>query len=213
MTHPQPSIVFSLCLIASGLCLAGFWILTYPFDGFAGADVVTHHLFVPGQVLHLVGALMAVFGYFAIYQATQKQAGPLAIVAVIIGVTGTSLFAADAVIALFVFPVLAKTSPDLIEPTGAMFSGAVLTFYTATYVTHMVGILLLAASLAWARAAPVTVIIAFGLGGILMNLPPMPGLHVVAIMGGSLFGLNAMAIGGSILRQRAQIKDHPEQSP
>jgi len=47
--------------------------MVIPFESFAGPVVPNHPLFVPGQVFHILGALLAVFGYFGLY-LKQKDA-------------------------------------------------------------------------------------------------------------------------------------------
>ncbi|MEE9328686.1 MAG: hypothetical protein V3V30_01005 [Parvularculaceae bacterium] len=193
--------MFPTSLIASGLLIAAFWLLTYPFEGFAGAEVSTHALFIPGQYLHLIGAIMGVVGYFGLYLTLRDSAGGLAFPAAFIAIVGMTLFAADAVIALVIFPTLAAHAPSLLDAAGPMFTGRVLMFYIICYATHMTGIVLLSALMLLYNRVTITGICAFLLGGIAMNLPPIPGMHWIAILGGVLFGFGLLMIGLALLKR------------
>lgn len=191
--------LFPICLIACGVSVGAFWGLTLPFDGFAGVDVVNHPWFKPGQWLHLAGAIFGALGYVAIYLDMQRSGRWLLPPALLIAITGMVLFAGDAFLALVVFPVLGAQQPEMIAPDGAMFTGRVLAFYIATYAIHMTGILLLSWVMWRAKNFSQWAIGFFALGGVLMHLPPIPGGHMIAVIGGVLYGLGAVLLGWAIL--------------
>ena len=192
--------LFAACLVLSGFCLAAFWMTTIPFDGFSGSDTAKQELFEIAQLLHLIGGIFGVLGYVAVYLAVRDSGVILAFLALLISVTGMTLFVGDAVIALIIFPVLADNSPNMLAIDGAMFTGRVLNYYITTYATHMVGTLLLSIAILKSRKLPYMPIIVFGIGGVLMNLPPIPNWHIIPVVGGGMFGLASAWIGSLIFR-------------
>ena len=86
-------------LIGAGIATAIFWLMVIPFESFAGPEVPLHPLFVPGQVFHILGAILAVFGYFGLYLKQKEPAGTLGAIGFVIAVIGMMFFLADAMIA------------------------------------------------------------------------------------------------------------------
>ena len=156
-------------------------------------------MFELSQWLHLIGAVLGALGYVAIYNIVRRVGAVLASIAILTGVCGMILFAADAVLALVLFPVLADVAPNMLAPNGAMFTGRVLSFYISTYVIHMSGILLLCLTMIKTRQVSFLAIGVFGLGGVVMNFPPIPGLHILAVAGGITFGLGAAWVGWQLI--------------
>jgi hypothetical protein len=192
-------------LIAGGLTNALFWLSAVPFDTFAGAEVVGHPWFVPGQVLHAASAMLTVFGYTGLFLAIKP--GRLVTSGYVIAVLGTLFYLADAAIALIVFPLIAANAPNLLEATGPLFAGPVLGYFILFAATNMIGIVLLGAAAWRSHALPIPAAALFIAGGILFNLPPMPMLHLVLVGGGVLWGVGAIWLGAA-LRQGHTANPH-----
>jgi hypothetical protein len=182
-------------MIGAGIFVALFWILAIPFESFAGVDVPQHPLFVPGQVFHILGAILAVFGYFGIYLFQRKESGKLGSYGFAIAVIGMMFFLADAMIGIVVFPELAQHAPALTEATGPLFTGRALGFYILFAATNMIGIVILAISMLRAKRFPPRATYLFLVGGILFNLPPIPAIHFVLVAGGVIWGIGAVLLG------------------
>lgn len=190
-----------IALIGAGIATALFWLLALPFESFAGPEVPLHPLFVPGQVFHILGAILAVFGYFGLYLKQKDSAGLLGGLGFVVASMGMMFFLADAMIGIIVFPVLAEHASELTDATGPMFTGRVLGFYIMFAATNMVGIILLGLATLRANVLPRMAAILFLIGGILFNLPPMPALHIVLVSGGVLWGIGAAWLGKSLLSE------------
>jgi hypothetical protein len=182
-------------MIGAGIFVALFWILAIPFEAFAGVDVPQHPLFVPGQVFHILGAILAVFGYFGIYLFQRKESGKLGSYGFAIAVIGMMFFLADAMIGIVVFPELAQHAPALTEATGPLFTGRALGFYILFAATNMIGIVVLAISMLRAKRLPSRATYLFLVGGVLFNLPPIPAIHLVLVAGGVIWGIGAVLLG------------------
>ena len=189
-----------IALIGAGIATALFWLLALPFESFAGPEVPSHPLFVPGQVFHILGAILAVFGYFGLYMRQKDSAGLLGGLGFVVASVGMMFFLADAMIGIIMFPTIAQNAPELTEATGPLFTGRVLGFYIMFAVTNMVGIILLGLATLRANVFPRAVSIMFLVGGILFNLPPMPSLHLLLVGGGVLWGIGAARLGSFLIR-------------
>ena len=187
-----------IALIGAGIATALFWLLALPFESFAGPEVPLHPLFVPGQVFHILGAILAVFGYLGIYLKQKETTGTLGTVGFVVASIGMMFFLADAMIGIVVFPVLAEYASELTDATGPMFTGRVLGFYIMFAATNMIGIILLALATIRANVLPKLPALLFLLGGIMFNLPPLPSLHLVLVFGGVLWGIGAVWLGKSL---------------
>jgi hypothetical protein len=200
MTDTQLQRFSGAALIAGGLASALFWVLAAKLGTFAGDAVVRDPLWVPSQLLHVFGALLVLVGLPALFAVHRHHAGALGLVGGVLAFVGTALFAADGIIALSVFPTLAKAGPEILSPTGAMNSGPMLATFIAISAINLIGWVLFAAGLLRARALPRLTVSLLMLGGILFNLPPGPVSIVVLAAGGVLWGF-ALAHLGSILRR------------
>ena len=187
-----------LDLLGAGIAVAIFWLLVIPFETFAGTEIPLDPLFVPGQLFHIMGALLAVFGYIGLYLRQREATGWFGLIACVVAVIGALFFFADGMIALITFPVLATHAPALTEASGPMFTGRVLGFYIMFSVTNMIGIVLLGIATLRARIMPRNPTILFIVGGVLFNLPPNPALHPILIAGGVLWGAGAAWLGYSL---------------
>lgn len=185
-------------LIGAGIAMAIFWLMVIPFETFAGPETPLHRLFVPGQIFHILGALLAVFGYFGLYLKQRETAGFLGALGFVVAVIGMMFFLGDGLIAIVVFPPLAKHAPEITNAVGPLFTGWALGFYIMFAATNMIGIALLAIASLRANIMPKTAVFLFLAGGIMFNLPPSPGLHLVLISGGVLWGIGAAWLGMAI---------------
>lgn len=191
-----------MALIGAGIAIAAFWLLALPFESFAGSEVPLHPLFVPGQIFHILGAFLAVFGYFGLYLKQKASAGILGGLGFVVASIGMMFFLADAMIGIIMFPTIAQNAPELTNATGPLFTGRVLGFYIMFAATNMVGIILLGLATLRAGVFPRLASILFLLGGILFNLPPMPSLHLVLVFGGVFWGIGAIWLGTSLFSDR-----------
>lgn len=185
-------------LIGAGVAMAIFWLMVIPFESFAGPETALHRLFVPGQVFHILAAMLAVFGYFGLYLKQREAAGFIGAVGFVVAVIGMMFFLADGLIAIVVFPPLAKHVPEITDAAGPLFTGWALGFYIMFAATNMIGIVLLAAASLRANIMPKTAALLFLAGGILFNLPPSPGLHLVLIAGGVIWGVGTVWLGKAL---------------
>jgi len=62
-------------LIGGAVCMAGFWLLAALLGSFAGAAVTHDPLWVPAQALHILAALLTLFGIFGLYAGQQEKMG------------------------------------------------------------------------------------------------------------------------------------------
>ena len=194
----------SLAFIAAGLCTGAFWLSTLPFESFAGSEVTQHSLFIPGQVLHLVAAILTALGLCSIYLTTQLK-NHIALLAFLLCLTGALAFLVDAAIALVTFPAIAVAAPELLEPNGAMFGGWVLGFYVGFSVLQMFGYISFGVVCWLSGKLPKDGCALLVIGGVIANLPPTPGMHWLLIIGGLLWSTGAVRLGMSALHQARQI--------
>ena len=175
-------------LIGAAVCSAGFWILALVIGSFVGYAVVEHPLWIPSQVLHVVGALLVIPALPGLMLFARSPYGRLAPWAGTIAMIGSALFAADGVIALSVFPTLADNARMLLEPGQAMGSGIMLATYVVVGAVNMIGWLMVGAAL-WHGRAPNWATALLIAGAVLFNLPPGPVPLVVLALGGILWSV------------------------
>jgi hypothetical protein len=72
---------------------------------FAGAAVTRNPLWLPGLSLHILAALLTIFGILGLYAVQREQTGVLGLVGFVLAIIGTTLFFADGLIALTIFLV------------------------------------------------------------------------------------------------------------
>ena len=101
-------------LVAAGITIALFWLLTLPFESFAGAEVSLHPLFTPGQLFHVLGALLTLFGYVGLYLWQRKEVGTLGFVGFVLAFIGAAFFLSDGMIGLVTVPAVAASAPALV---------------------------------------------------------------------------------------------------
>jgi hypothetical protein len=184
--------------MASGCASILFWIMAGWTGTFTGAAVVQGAAWIPAQTLHVIAALLAVFGFMSVYAAERHRAGLSGVIAFGLATTGNVLFLVDGVIALVIFPALAHSIPAALEASGVMNQGAMLTLFIAIAAINMIGqvafgIVTWRAGLFPRPAAALLVI-----GGLLFNLPPGPVPMIVLAAGGVLWGIAALWLGWSV---------------
>lgn len=187
-------------LMGGALCMAGFWILAGVLGSFAGAAVTHSPLWLPSQTLHVLAALLTLFGLFGLVTVQREKLGALGLVGFALAVIGTVLFFADGLIALVVFPALADSAPTLLDVTGAMNTGGVLIAFIVIAATAMIGYVVFGVALWRAGVSPRGATLLFLLGGILFNLPPGPVPMVVLTVGGVVWAAGTLWLAVDLLK-------------
>jgi hypothetical protein len=136
----------------------------------------------------------------SLYITTQLK-GNLALATFLLGFFGALAFLADAAIALVTFPPIAVAAPELLELNGLLFSGWVLGFFVGFAVLQMFGYVAFGVTCWVSGVLPKGGCVLMILGGVLANLPPMPGMHWLMIAGGLLWSAGIVRLGLSALRQ------------
>lgn len=184
--------------IFAGGCTAAFWLTTIPFESFAGSEVSIHPIFIPGQILHLLAAAFTALGVIGIFLAIRLE-GNVANSAFLLCFLGALAFFADGAIALVTFPPIAHKAPELISSNGLMFTGWVLGFFVGFSVLQMFGYLAFGVICWISEKMPRDGCVLLMLGGVVTNLPPMPGLHWLLILGGLVWSAGFIRLGLSAL--------------
>lgn len=192
-------------LVVAGVVITLFWLTTLPFDSFAGAHVSQHPLFIPGQALHALGAVLSALGVIGIYLLISESSGRLGYIGMVLSFVGALAFLSDAMIALITFPVMAEHAPELIDSSGPMFTGVVLSFFIAFSVIQMFGYSILGLAAFHSGLLPKVACAFFIIGGIINNLPPIPGLHMVLVLGGILWSAGAIGIGLNLDKKAVEL--------
>ena len=193
-TQANLAILCSKAAILAGVVTAIFWLTTVPFDTFAGREVATHPLFVPGQILHLLGAALTALGVVGIF-LTSGRHGTVANSAFLLCFFGALAFLADAAIALVAFPPIANGAPELISSDGLLFTGWAFGFFVGFAVVQMFGYVAFGL-VCWAsNLFPKAGCVLLMLGAVLANLPPMPGMHLLMVLGGLIWSAGIIILG------------------
>src|SRR5205823_9823050 len=108
-------------LFLGGVCLASFVLVLYPVGGFFGAAHALHPAWVPAHSLHLVGALLTLFGLLGLYACHASRLGRVGAIGFVLALAGTAQFVGTGMLTTFVWPVLAASAPETLEPRGALF--------------------------------------------------------------------------------------------
>ena len=178
-------------LVGSAIATALFWALAAVIGSFAGAAAVRHALWTPSQILHVIGALLVIPAIPELTFFARRPGSPLAIWGSALAMIGSALFAADGVIALCVYPVIAANARDLIEPYGAMNRGMMLATWIAISAVCMIGWIVFGAAL-WKGRAPAWAVALLVAGAVLFNLPPAAVPVFVLAIGGVLWSVAIM---------------------
>jgi hypothetical protein len=187
-------------LMAGAVCMAGFWILAAVLGSFAGAAVTRDPLWLPSQSLHILAALLTIFGILGLYAVQREPTGVLGLVGFVVAIIGTTLFFADGLIALAIFPALADAAPDVLAVTGAMNSGSVLVAFIVIAATAMIGYIVFAVATLRAGILPRAAALLFLVGGILFNLPPGPLPMIVLAIGGVIWAVGSVWLALKLLK-------------
>lgn len=192
----------AFALIVSGAASAAFWAMAAYAGTFAGAAVVDTPSWTIEQSLHVLGALLAIFGLMAVFAAQREEAGLLGVIGFVLATIGNVLFLAHGIIALVIFPALARHDPTLLELTGAMNQGAVVAFFIAAAAINMLGQVVFGISIWRAQLFPREAAGMLIVGGILFNLPPGPAPMIALAVGGVFWGVAAIWLGLLIVKWR-----------
>ncbi len=187
-----------LALIAGGIASIVFWLLVLPLGTFIGAEVVRHPLWIPSQVMHVVGTMLALLGLLGLYAMQYEQIGKLGAIGFIISCIGTVFFVTDGLLAVMVFPVLAAHAPAVLEIDGAMNLPPVLFIFILFYATCMIGYLMFGAAILRNPVWPRPALVLFLIGAVLFNLPPGPVPVFVLSLGGVLWGSSLIWLGSIV---------------
>ena len=155
---------------------------------------------LPGQALHILAALLTLFGIFGLHAIQREQMGVLGLVGFVLTTIGTTLFFADGLIALTIFPALAVAAPNLLSVTGAMNSGAVLVAFIIIAATAMIGYVVFAVAILRAGILPRAAALLFLLGGVLFNLPPGPVAMIVLTIGWIIWAVGSVWLALKLLK-------------
>lgn len=188
----------AVALIGSGCASILFWIIAASAGTFAGAAVVQGSSWIPAQSLHVIAALLALFGFMGVYAAERHRTGSSGLVAFVLATMGNVAFLVDGVVALVIFPSLARSAPTTLDASGAMNQGATLALFIVIAAINLIGQVAFGV-VTWragvfARSAAALLVI----GGILFNLPPGPVPLVVLAVGGVLWGVGVLWLGWSL---------------
>lgn len=118
----------------------------------------------------------------------------------VLATIGTTLFFADGLIALAIFPALADAAPELLAVTGAMNSGAVLIAFIIMAATAMIGYIVFAVAILRAGILPRAAALLFLLGAILFNLPPGPIPMIALTIGGIVWAVGSVWLALGLLK-------------
>jgi hypothetical protein len=187
--------------------MAGFWLLAALLGSFAGAAVTYDPLWLPAQALHVLAALLTLFGISGLYTVQREKMGVLGLVGFVLATTGTTLFFADGVIALAIYPALADAAPDLLSASGAMNSGAVLVTFIVMAAIAMIGYILFAVAILRAGVLPRAAALLFLLGAILFNLPPGPVPMILLTIGGIVWAVGSVLLAVKLLKDYSQYSE------
>ena len=191
----------AVALMASGCASMLFWIMAASAGTFAGAAAVQQAAWIPGQTLHVIAALLAVFGFMSVYAAERHRAGVSGLIAFVLVTTGNVLFFVDGVIALVIFPSLARSIPAALETSGAMNQGMTLVLFVTIAAINMIGQVAFGVITWRAGVFPRPAAALLVIGGTLFNLPPGPVPMIVLAVGGVLWGVAASWLGWSLARE------------
>jgi hypothetical protein len=182
-------------LIGAGICTGLFWALAGMLGSFAGAEVVRSGLWAPAQGLHVLGAVLALFGLTGLYAVYGAKTGKFGLLGFTLSVIGTMCFFADGIIALVLFPALGAADARLLAADGALNAPPVFLAFVTFAVFFMLGYLLFGAVIIRADSQmmkPVSLLMA---GSVLANLPPGPVPHSVIAAGGILWSAGMIWLG------------------
>ena len=182
-------------MVASGVANFGFWAMVWKIGSFVGASAALDPAWAPAQWLHVIGAALGTLGLVALFGALRARLGVIGLVSFITALVGAMCYFTDGVIALAVYPALARQAPGLLAVTGAMNVPPVLLAFIAFSAIAMTGLVALSAAFLRLRAFPAGSLVLFAVGAVLSNLPPGPAPVQVIQIGGLVFGLGATWIG------------------
>lgn len=182
-------------MAAGGIANAVFWLMVWQIGSFVGASAALDPLWTPSQWLHVIAAVLGTLGLVALFGAFRERLGVAGLISFAVAVVGAMGYFADGVIALAVFPVLAREAPGMLAATGAMNAPPVLFAFIAFSAIFMIGHVALSGVLLRTRAFPTGSLALFAAGAVLSHLPPGPVPTQVIQFGGIVFSIGATWIG------------------
>jgi len=182
-------------LAGGGVYTATFWMLEAAIGSFVGVSAVRHPLWSASQWLHLSGALLTLFGLMALYGVHRQHTGVPGLVGFALAAAGAALSFAEGFAALVIFPALARATPWVLSPAGAMNSGGVRAAFMSVAVVNLVGLTVFTLAMLRACLFPRTAWMLFLAGGVLVNLPPGSLPMPLPALGGVLWGAGAVWLG------------------
>ena len=148
------------------------------------------------HTLGYIGLACGLLGQVSLYGVQMDKVGRLGLIGFVLGFIGNGLTAGAAFMNTFIVPVLTAQAPNLLAPTGPLFSGplGLMVLFSAILVTLgfiLLGIATARAGILPAPAAWLVVVTAwFGLAAVFSPL-------VFAVVG-ALFGLGNAWLGYAI---------------
>ena len=189
-------------MVAGGVANVVFWLLAATIGSFVGASAALNPLWNVSQALHVAAAAMGALGLVTIYAAYQARLGVLGLISFVIAFLGALCYFADGVIALAIFPAVAKAAPPLLATDGAFNAPPVMFAFIAFSAISMIGYVAMSWALHRARLLPAPALALLTTGAILSNLPPGPVPAQVIQIGSILFGLGGVWIGFALAPSR-----------
>ncbi len=187
-----------VALMLGGVTVAAFVLVLFPVGGFFWATRAHHPLWMPAHLLHLIAALLILFGLVGVLARYAGNAGPIGILALGLAFTGTALFVGTGVLTAFVWPVLADFAPTTIDPGGALFLAPAGFLFFLTALTLIPGYVLLAFTMARLGALSWITALLIAVGVVLAITPPEPVGPIPwlgLVLGGICFGVGAFVLG------------------
>lgn len=179
-----------LLLVLGGVSLAAF-VLVHPYNQLAGEHAMHHARWIPAHTLHFLGALLALFGLFALYVRDLARSR-LGILAFVLAFVGTTMFAGTGLITAYLWPMMATHAPEIVEGDGAVFTDRLSALVTAAPYALMVPGYILIAVLGWRGGWMPRLDAVLLVAGVLLFAAPVdpvgPAPWIARVAGGVLFG-------------------------
>jgi hypothetical protein len=170
-----------MCAVIGGglLILQQLYALVAP-DVTSGSWVAIH-------TLGYIGLAVGLLGQVGVYAVQRDRVGRIGVVGFVLAFIGNGLTAGAAFLNTFIVPVLTARAPDLIAPTGPLFTGplGLMVLFSAVLVTA--GFILLGIATARAGVLPTIaawLVVATAWFGLAAVFSP-----VVFAVAGAVFGL------------------------
>ena len=185
-----------VALALGGIAIALFVLALVPIGGFdAGgkAENTLTGIYRLSHGLHILGAVLALFGLVGLYGRLKDRTGWLGLIGFVLAFVGTSLFVGLGMIAEFIVPVLAVSAPPLLDPAGPL--GASSPLFPLTFLPFLVGYILLGIATLRAGVLPRWSGLLLIIAAVLFALPvPWP----VPVAGAIAYGAGLIWLGSAL---------------